>query len=101
MKLSIIVSLIVAATIVGCSDSTPNCRSFNTTVVTVFAETCTLRAENPKCRVELGNGVRINVEAPILKGDAIFGCTYDGYTRLWRKETPNKIGLTTIGVYDN
>ncbi len=85
----------------SCSEGKADCQSFRTTVDEVFAETCTMRSENPKCRVELSNGVRVNVDAPILKGDILFGCTYASYTRLWRIETPSKIGLTTIGAYDN
>ena len=99
-KLGLIVAIIVGMSVVACSDR-PSCQSFRTTVVKVFDETCTMQSKDPKCRVELSNGIRLNVDAPIMKDDVLFGCTYESYTRLWRIETPSKIGLSTIGVYDN
>jgi hypothetical protein len=59
-----------------------------------------MEADYPECRVELSNGKRVNLEAPILAGDELWGCLKnDGRVVLWRSETNHRSLMSAIGSY--
>lgn len=97
-----ILILIAVIAIAGC-EVRSDCKAFRVTIEKVYDETCTMQSEDPTCRVELSNGIRLNIDAPIMKDDILVGCQRPGevLVRLWRAETPHRMGLNTVGVYRN
>ncbi len=107
MEMNKLLIIIATLFVAGCSSPQDSCDWEQVEVAQVFRESCTggtaggilSSGRTPQCRIELTNGDRANIEAPVMEGDELSVC-YNGehsYPIIWERHNDYKALITAIG----